>query len=424
MMVILIYTLFLLLTFVISFYLVRHYVFALSVLYYRKGQPNYALHKIGFKPTVSVLIAARNEESVLGRLLYRTTKFTYPKEKLEVIVINDASEDQTGKIAEDFSTLYGFISAIHGEPSPVGSGKPSALNEGLKRAKGEIVICLDADYCPQNDIVEKLVNYFVDPEVALVQGRVTVLNEPVSLVSRLAAMERVGGYRVDQLARDKLSLVPQYGGTVGAVRKKFLEAIGGWDTDILAEDTDLTFQAYRAGYKVRYANDAESYEEAVEDWHALWRQRHRWAKGHMLCFFKHFVPVLRSANMSFREKIDGVLVLSVYFLPILVMLSWFLGVSIFFLYPASWFDSVWSVFPVFAFSGVGNFALFFEVGVGLYLDNRSRASWLMPTLFLSFLFNVIVCFKAFFDVVIAKVFGRDRHEWTKTFHNGGASKYS
>lgn len=424
MMVILLYTLFLFLIFVMSFYLVRHYVFALSVLYYRKGQPNYALHRISFKPTVSVLIAARNEESVLGRLLHRTTKLTYPKEKLEVIVINDASEDQTGKIAEDFSTMYSFISAVHGEPSLVGNGKPSALNEGLKRAKGEILICFDADYCPPNDIIEKLVEYFVDPEVGLVQGRVTVLNEPASLVSRLAAMERVGGYRVDQLARDKLGLVPQYGGTAGAVRKKFLEAIGGWDTNILAEDTDLTFQAYRAGFKVRYANDAECYEEAVEDWRSLWRQRHRWAKGHMQCFFKHFLPVLRNADMSLREKIDGVLVLSVYFLPILVTLSWFLGAVIFFLYPADWFESVWSVLPIFAFSGVGNFALFFEIGVGLYLDKRSRASWLMPTLFLSFLFNVIVCFKAFFDVVIAKAVGRDTHEWTKTFHNGGASEYS
>ena len=394
------------------------------MLYYRKGQPNYALHRIGFKPTVSVLIAARNEESVLGRLLHRTTKLTYPREKLEVIVINDASEDQTGKIAEDFSTIYNFISAIHGEPRPVGNGKPAALNEGLKRAKGEILICFDADYCPPNDIVEKLVGYLVDPEVGLVQGRVTVLNEPTSLVSRLAAMERVGGYRVDQLARDKLSLVPQYGGTVGAVKKSFIEAIGGWDPNILAEDTDLTFQVYRAGFKVRYANDAECYEEAVEDWRSLWRQRHRWAKGHMQCFFKHFLPVLRSTNMNLREKIDGLLVLSIYFLPILVMLSWFLGAVIFFLYPADWFESVWSVLPIFAFSGVGNFALFFEIGVGLYLDKRSRASWLMPTLFLSFLFNVIVCFKAFFDVVIAKAVGRDTHEWSKTFHNGGAPEYS
>lgn len=402
----------------------RHYTFALVVLYFRKGQPNYALHKTSFRPTVSVLIAARNEESVLGRLLHRTTNFTYPKEKLEVIVINDGSEDQTGKIAEDFSTMYNFITAIHCEPSPLGNGKPSALNEGLKRTKGEVLICFDADYCPPNGIVEKLVGYFVDPEVGLVQGRVTVLNEPVSLVSRLAAMERIGGYRVDQLARDKLALVPQYGGTVGAVRRSFLEAIEGWDTGILAEDTDLTFQAYRAGFKARYANDAECYEEAVEDWRSLWRQRSRWAKGHMQCFLKHFLPVLRSKNMTLREKIDGVLVLSVYFLPILVMFSWFLGAVIFFWYPADWFDSVWSVLPIFAFSGVGNFALFFEIGVGLYLDERSRAGWLLPMLFLSFLFNVIVCFKALFEVMMAKITGRDRYNWIKTFHYGGALEYS
>ncbi|HKZ95110.1 MAG TPA: glycosyltransferase family 2 protein [Candidatus Bathyarchaeia archaeon] len=421
-MILALYALFMLLVSVMLFYLVRHYVFSLVALYYRKGQPNYALHGLSFKPMVSVLIPARNEETVLGRLLYRITELTYPKDKLEVIVINDASKDQTGNIAEDFARMHSIIKVIHREPSFAGKGKPSSLNEGLKHSKGQILICFDADYYPPIDIVEKLVGYFVDPEVGLVQGRVTVLNESASLVSRLAAMERIGGYRVDQLARDKLGLIPQYGGTVGAVKRELIEALGGWDTSILADDTDLTFQVCRAGFKVRYANGAECYEEAVSDWRSLWRQRHRWAKGHMQCFFKHFLPVLRSESLSLREKIDGLLLLNVYFLPILAGLSWLLGAVIFFQSPTSWFESMWALLPVFAFSGVGNFGLFFEIGVGLYLDKRARLSWLMPLLLLSFVFNVLICSKAFLDVVISKIARNNEHSWNKTLHNGDEPK--
>jgi len=98
-------------------------------------------------------------------------------------------------------------------------------------------------------------------------------------VTRLVALERTGGYRVDQFARDNLGLIPQFGGTVGGFRRSLIESLGGWDADMLAEDTDLTFKVYLAGYKVRYVNDAECYEEAVENWRSYWRQRSRWAKG-------------------------------------------------------------------------------------------------------------------------------------------------
>jgi len=88
------------------------------------------------------------------------------------------------------------------------------MNQGFKLAKGEIILCFDADYCPQRNIVEKLTRPFIDPVVGAVQGRVVVLNEPQNLVTRLVALERIGGYRVDQEARDKLNLITQFGGTI------------------------------------------------------------------------------------------------------------------------------------------------------------------------------------------------------------------
>jgi cellulose synthase/poly-beta-1,6-N-acetylglucosamine synthase-like glycosyltransferase len=404
-------------------YLARHYIFSLTALRSRSGQPRYALHGLSYRPAVSILIPARNEEAVVGRLLHRITQFAYPKDKLEVVLIDDASIDSTGKIADEFANAYNFIRVVHRSPDVGGKGKSSALNEGARQAKGEIVLLFDADYYPQVDIIEKLVGYFVDPEVGVVQGRITVLNEPTTLVSRLVALERIGGYGVDQLARDRLGLITQCGGTVCGIRRNLLEQLGYWDEKILAEDTDLTFQAYEAGYKVRYAEEAECYEEAVENWRSYWRQRHRWAKGHMQCFFKHSLPFLKSSNLRFWEKVDGLLILGMYFVPILVGLSWIFGAMVFFIYPsADWFSSIWTLIPIFAYSSAGNFASFFEVGAGIYLDKRARTSWILPVLLLAFAVNVFICSKALLDLVTSKISGTKAHNWTKTAHTGGVCK--
>ncbi len=400
-------------------YLVRHYVFSLTALYYQKGQTHYTLHSMSFRPTVSILIPARDEEEVLPNLLHRITKLTYPKDRVEVIVIDDGSSDNTGRVADEFAAIYDYVKVFHKRPNMNSRNKSSALNEGCKHTKNEIVICFDADYYPQLDILEKLTAPFIDPEVGAVQGRVTVSNENSSLVSRLVALERIAGYRVDQLARDDLGLIPQYGGTVGGFRKALIESLGGWDEKVLAEDTDLTFRVYETGYKVRYVNEAESYEDAVSNLRSYWKQRHRWAKGHMQCFFKHLIPLLKTPNLRFREKLDGALLLGVYFVPILAALSWFLGTLIFFFGPTNWFELTYNMLPIFIYSGVGNFALFFEVGIGIYLDKRVRISWLIPLLLLSFVLSTAICLKAFLDVTYAKAKRRNLNGWAKTLHNGG-----
>jgi len=414
---------FVLLAIFMSAYLARHYIFTLTALYRQNEQTHHAPHDTTNQPAVSVLIPARNEEKVIGRILQRMTELTYPKEKLEVIVTDDASTDQTSRIAEEFAKKHEYIKVVHRSLEEGGKGKPAALNHGFKYVKGEIVYCFDADYYPQRDILEKLTVCFKDPKVGAVQGRVTVLNEPDTLVTRLVALERTGGYRVDQFARDDLGLIPQFGGTVGGFRRSLIESLGGWDVDMFAEDTDLTFKVYFAGYKIRYVNDAECYEEAVEDWQSYWRQRSRWAKGHMQCAFRHLWPLLKSKNLRLREKIDGFLLLNVYFVPILVGLAWILGATLFLIYPPSWIKILWVFVPLSIYSSVGNFAPFFEVGIGAYLDGRERIYWLIPLLALTFVFNMLICTKALMDLCVSKITGKKRHGWTKTLHNGRGNCY-
>jgi cellulose synthase/poly-beta-1,6-N-acetylglucosamine synthase-like glycosyltransferase len=411
-------------TFLVTAYLIRHYIFTLTVLrnvgkHLKQGSTEGTV----LRPTVSVMIAARNEEKVVGRILQRMSELTYPRDKVQIVVIDDASTDKTAEIVQRFSETQSHVEVLHRNEEEGGKGKAAALNAGLRLATGEIVLCFDADYYPQRDIIEQLVNEFSDPAVGAVQGRVTVLNEPLNMVTRLVALERIGGYRIDQQARDSLKLITQFGGTVGGFRKTLLESLGGWDESILAEDTDLTFRVYLAGFKIRYVNDAECYEEAVESWRAYWKQRYRWAFGHMQCALKHGLNVVSSKNLKLKEKVDALLLLNVYFMPVIVLLSWIISVPLFLLRPPQWLGIAWSVMPMSVFSFVGNFAPFFEVGIGAYLDGRTRAHWLISLLFLTFLYNIPICTKALLDLFVSRISGRNHVRWDKTVHSGDGNSY-
>ena len=404
-------------------YLTRHYIFTFTVL--RKSnnpkKPQNPTSNGHFEPTVSILVPAHNEDKVIEKLLQQMIQLTYPVNKLEIIVIDDASKDATGQIADQYSKKVPFIKVIHRSPKNGGKGKAAALNEALKMANGIVILCFDADYLPHQSIVEKLVQPFSDPKVGAVQGRPVVLNEPENALTRMIALERISGYRVDQEARNELGLIPQFGGTVGGFRRSIITKLGGFDEKMLTEDTDLTFSIILEGFKVRYVGDAECYEEAVNTWRAYWRQRHRWARGHMQVCFKYFFKVLKSSKLSLKEKIDGLLLLNIYFLPILSLLSLLLAVPMI-LYSPPVAAVLWFTIPISLFSFVGNFAPFFEVGIGAYLDGRKRLQWLEPLLILVFLYNMLICTKAFIDLLIGMAKG-GQGDWAKTEHFGKENFY-
>jgi cellulose synthase/poly-beta-1,6-N-acetylglucosamine synthase-like glycosyltransferase len=403
-------------------YLVRHYVFTLAVLKNSGKRLTNSSEDKESKPCVSILIPACNEEPVIGRILRRMLELTYPSDMLQIIVVDDGSTDMTGRIADQFARNSPQIEVIHRSRSQGRRGKASALNAGLKKARGEIVLCFDADYYPCRNIVERLVKEFADPEVGAVQGRVIVLNEPKNVVTRLVALERIGGYRVDQEARSSLGLIAQFGGTAGGFRRSLLEALGGWDESMLAEDTDITFRVYLAGYVIRYVNEAECYEEAVESWRAYWRQRYRWSRGHMEVAFKHFGTVLKSKRLRAKSKIDALLLLNIYFLPVLVLLSWILSVLLAFS-SSQWLSVGWCAVSLSVYGFVGNAAPFFEVGTGAYLDGRTRAHWLISLLFFTFLYNIPICSKAFVDLLLSKILRGNASAWYKTTHSGDGNSY-
>jgi cellulose synthase/poly-beta-1,6-N-acetylglucosamine synthase-like glycosyltransferase len=209
-------------------------------------------------------------------------------------------------------------------------------------------------------------------------------------------------------------MFPQYGGTVGGFRKEILEKVGGWNPNMLTEDTDLTVRCILQGYQIRYVNDAEAYEEAVTTWRAYWGQRYRWAKGHMQCAIKHLGDVLKATHLSKYERTELTLLLCVYFLPVIVLLGWIVGVCAYLFEEKSLIPNLFLILSIFTYSAVGNFAPFFEIGAAAYLDNRKHLLWLLPCLMLAFVVMMLCCTKALIDLAR----GEKEPEWNHTLHNG------
>jgi cellulose synthase/poly-beta-1,6-N-acetylglucosamine synthase-like glycosyltransferase len=392
---------------VMATYLLRHLIFTTYSLVYRKLEHSPRLWR--WHPSVTILIPAHNEETVIGQLLKFLTKLRY--KPYDIVVVDDASKDRTGEIAERISAStrsphIHIVTRLEG-----GHGKSIALNDALAYARGEILIFFDADYIPSRYFIQHLLRGFNRPDVAAVQGYIEVRNHTSSLISKVVRLERLAGYRISQYARNELFLMPQLGGTVMAVRRQALEELCGFNTKALAEDTDLTVRLILHGYRIHYALDARSSEEAVESIRAYWRQRHRWSLGHMQCALRYSVKILRS-RLSLKAKLDWLLCLGTYFVPLLVGLSWILSVAAVFMgvpLPLwSWSLSVFSVF-----SAVGNFAPVFEVASGALLEGSGKALLWLPLLPLMYVVNVIVCAKALADLAFHKPAC-----WNHTRHNG------
>ena len=229
---------------------------------------------------VSVLIPAFNEARVIEASVQRVLQSC--DIGLEVIVIDDGSKDETSAI---ISRAFG------GDPrvqllTLENGGKACALNEGLKLAKGEIIIALDADTQFETDTIAKLARWFVDPKIGAVAGNAKVGNRH-NLVTRWQAVEYVTAQNLERRALSQFDAIMVVPGAVGAWRRSALDEVGDYPTDTLAEDQDLTIAIQRKGWRIGYDVDAVAWTEAPESFSALSKQRFRWAFGTLQCLWKH-----------------------------------------------------------------------------------------------------------------------------------------
>lgn len=390
-------------------YMVRHMVFT-STRLHRKQRRFY--HEIldSELPPVTVLVPMHNEEAVAHDILRALINSDYPKDLLEVIPIDDHSEDRTEQILHEYADQYSYIRPLHRRSGP--RGKPSGLNDALEYASHEVVIVFDADYTPPADMIKQLAMAFVDPEVGAVMGRVVPENTKRGLLTRLLDLERAGGYQVDQQARYTRNLIPQYGGTVGAFRRSVVLSMGGFNPRILAEDTDLTFALFTRGWQVAYANRSECYEESPENWDVRFRQVRRWARGHTQAAFRHFLRTLSTRYLRFWQKVDGAMLLGVYAIPTLLATAILAHLVLFLSGRVAPFTLLIAALFCIA-NSYGNFAPFFEVGSATMLDGGRRRTWLLPYMAYVFIFNVWAVVSGLKDALL-DVIREGTPQWEKT----------
>lgn len=362
-------------------------------------------------PPVSVLIPMHNEERVIAQVLDAILASDYPRSKLEIIPVDDHSEDATLNILESYHQRHPLIKPLVRRNSA--RGKPAALNDAVLAASHDIVLVFDADYVPPRDTIRQLAMAFSDPEVGAVMGRVVPSNTAGSTLARLLDLERTGGYQVDQQARYDLDLIPQYGGTVGGFRRSAALSWGGFDPAVLAEDTDMTMRLYVRGWRVAYANGVECYEEVPQTWDARFKQLRRWARGHTQTFIKELRPVVRSPYLSTQEKCAAVLLLGIYLVPPLLLSGMAANLWLFLNGAAPVGPSLLLSFAVVLYGAFGNFAPFFQIGAAGVLDGMTHRLRLMPLLFMLFTYNTFAVSAGVFDAAVDTIRNRTP-SWDKT----------
>jgi cellulose synthase/poly-beta-1,6-N-acetylglucosamine synthase-like glycosyltransferase len=401
----------------VCLYMARHYVFTFNRLFGRQRHPYLDIDTAEW-PHVTVVIPAHNEETVIGNILEALLEVDYPAEKLRILPVNDRSDDRTGAIIDEIAAAHPGrrLTPFHRRHGP--SGKAAVLRDATDLVDDDIILVFDADYSPGRGLIKQLVAPFFDPQVGAVMGRVVPCNAGRNLLTRMLDLERAGGYQVDQQARMNMRLVPQYGGTVGGVRRQALLSAGGWRTDSLAEDTDATMRLLLAGWKTVYQNRSECYEQVPETWRSRIRQLSRWARGHNQALARYGLPLLLSRRATFREKLDGLMVLNVYMMPPVLVLGWALALALWFLGVNT--PGVFGVLLVVSYSSIGNSAIFSEIAAAAYLDGSRSRLRLLPFMLPCFILSAVVVTWA----LVQPVFSRSTNGavvWHKTQRHGAVS---
>ncbi|MBM7442812.1 glycosyltransferase [Streptomyces sp. HB132] len=230
-----------------------------------------------FTRPVSVLVPAYNERECIEATVRSLVASDYP---IEVVVIDDGSTDGTADLVE--AMWIPNVRVVRQR----NAGKPAALNNGIRKARYDIVVMMDGDTVFEPSTVRELVQPFADPRVGAVAGNAKVGNRD-SLIGAWQHIEYVMGFNLDRRMYDLLGCMPTIPGAVGAFRREALDRVGGMSEDTLAEDTDITMALHRDGWRVVYAENARAWTEAPESVQQLWSQRYRWSYGTMQAIWKH-----------------------------------------------------------------------------------------------------------------------------------------
>ncbi|MGR3811464.1 cellulose synthase family protein [Jiulongibacter sp. NS-SX5] len=257
-------------------------------------------------PQVTIQLPLFNEKYVAERLVDAITQLDYPKDKLEIQLLDD-SNDETTEILESKVKEYsekGFDLNLVRRADRSGY-KAGALKYGLEIARGEFIAIFDADFIPETDFLKRSIPVFKDRKVGVVQTRWAHINEDYSLLTKLQAFGLDAHFYIEQTGRSAGQHFINFNGTAGVWRKETIYDAGGWSPDTLTEDLDLSYRAQLKGWKFNYLKSLPSPAELPVSLPAIKSQQYRWMKGGAECFVKNAKKVLRSENMPLTSKLHG-----------------------------------------------------------------------------------------------------------------------
>ena len=361
----------------------------LLMIFYRRNRPaavrrHQEIQKSFFQnasskvwPVVTIQLPIFNERYVVERLIASVCSIDYPRELLEIQVLDDSTDD-TGHIAKTVVSEMkdrGFdIVYIHRQNRT--GYKAGALKEGLETAKGELVGIFDADFIPNPSFLKETIPSFSDPNVGMLQTRWGHINSDYSMLTRAQSMGIDGHFGVEQASRAWSGFFMNFNGTAGIWRKKTIEDAGGWQADTLTEDLDLSYRAQLKGWKLSFAPDVVCPAEVPVTINAFKSQQHRWAKGSIQTAKKNLGNLFR-ADVPLLIKIQAFLHLTHYMVHPMMLLVVLTSIPM--LYTQWFFDHL--AYPVMIFTllclaTLGPSSMYIFSQRILYSDWKTRIKYL------------------------------------------------
>lgn len=260
-------------------------------IYYEKVQKVELKEELEYYPFVSVMVPAHNEAVVIEKTVKSLLNLSYPKDRYEIIVINDNSSDNSAEILkriQDNNKDRNLI-VINTDSVNGGKGKSNSLNIGFEKSKGDLLAIYDADNTPEKNALKYLVQTILeDDKLGAVIGKFRCRNKNVNLLTKFINIETLTFQWMAQAGRWQLFNLCTIPGTNFVIRRSIIESMGGWDTKAVTEDTEISFRMYRMGYKIKFMPKAITWEQEPQTLNVWIRQRTRWAKGNTYVVVKNF----------------------------------------------------------------------------------------------------------------------------------------
>jgi cellulose synthase/poly-beta-1,6-N-acetylglucosamine synthase-like glycosyltransferase len=366
---------------VLSVYGIHRYEVIHTYFKHRKKATGEPRLQFGQLPKVTIQLPLFNERYVVERLIEETTKMDYPKELLQIQVLDDSTDDTHGfaeALVHQYSGLGYPIEYIHRTNRK--GYKAGALQEGLKSATGEFVAIFDADFIPPPDFLMRTIHHFADPRVGVVQTRWSYLNKGYNFLTEVEAMLLDGHFVLEHGARSRAGLFFNFNGTAGIIRTSMIEDAGGWQHDTLTEDSDLSYRAQLKGWKFVYMPGLDCPSELPVEMHGFQVQQSRWAKGLTQCA-KKLLPSILKAPLPFRVKLEAFLHLTPNIsYPLMIVVSALMLPVMIVRFYMGWFQIVFLDFPLIIASFWSISAFYVIAQRELYPRNWKRSFFLLPML--------------------------------------------